>query len=325
MIKCGIAGLGTWGRVLVDSIQGKSDKIVVVAGATGRKERAADYCAEKNIRLVDSIDDLIADPEIDGIILATPHSQHVQQIEACAHAGKPVFTEKPMTLNGEEARTAAEVMAGAGLPFCVGFNRRFLPAMQKLAKIANDGTLGKVIHIEGNISGNGGLRYPADHWRSSHAESPAGGMTAMGVHMMDSIISIMGRVKTLRAVSERHATPNNVDDTTFASLKFENGATGVLTTLFATNKLWRIQVFGDKGWAEVRDETRLEVRLIGGEPSVEDFAGFDMNRAELEAFADLITDGTPYLVPVDDAVHGIDIMDAIVAAARDGSEVTLPD
>jgi predicted dehydrogenase len=324
MIKIGIAGLGGWGQTLVNSVQGKSDKAVFVAGATGRKERAVDYCAEKNIRLLDSYEDLIADPEIDGVVLATLHSQHTQQIEAAAHAGKPVFVEKPMTLDGTDAQSCADVMSGAGLPLCVGFNRRFLPAMQKLVQVAQDGTLGKLLHIEGNISGNGSLRYPEGHWRSNRAESPAGGMTAMGVHMMDAIISVMGHVKSLRAVSERHATPIDVDDTTFATLKFENGLTGLLTTIFATQKLWHIRVFGDKGWAEVHGETNFELRPLGGEPVVEDFSGFDMNRAELEGFADTIANGTPYRVPTADAVHGIHILNAIMEGAESGAEVQIP-
>ena len=323
MIKCGIAGLGKWGRVLVDSVQNKSDKITFTAGVTGRKNLAEDYCAENGIRLLDDYDALLADPEIDGIVLATPHSQHAEQIEAAAHAGKPVFVEKPITLDPDAARAAADAMAGAGLPLCVGFNRRFLPGMIKLKHLATSGTLGTILHIEGNISGNGGLRYGPEHWRASADESPAGGMTAMGVHMMDAMISILGPVKSLRAVSTKHALTGAVDDTTFATLNFDAGPTGVLTTLFATERLWRIQVFGDKGWAEVRDETRLEYRPLGGERSVEEFPGFDMERAELEAFADTLTDGTTYAVPVDDAIHGIEILKAIQRAAKDGSEVSL--
>ena len=130
-------------------------------------------------------------------------------------------------------------------------------------------------------------------------------------------------VESLRAVSERHAAPVAIDDTTFASLKFQSGVTGVLTTMFATQQLWRVQVFGDKGWAEVRDQDRFEMRLIEGDTIVEDMSGTDIERAELEAFADTITDGTPFLVPVDDAIHGIEVLAAITRAAKDGSEVTL--
>tara|TARA_R110000787_G_scaffold63679_10_gene143898 strand:- start:66014 stop:67135 length:1122 start_codon:yes stop_codon:yes gene_type:complete len=325
MIKCGIAGCGKWGQVLIDSVQGISDKITFTAGVTGRKERAVDYCAAKGIDLRDDFQALLDDPELDGIVLATPHSQHAEQVILAAAAGKPVFCEKPFTLDADDARRAVDAMDGAGLPLCIGFNRRFLPAMRKLKGLVQSGALGDIIHAEGNISGNGALRYGPEHWRASRDESPAGGMTAMGVHMMDSMIGILGRVERLRAVSERHAAPTDIDDTTFASLKFESGVTGVMTTLFATRRLWRVQVFGTLGWAEVRDETILEVRMIDGdEISVEDFSGFDMERAELEAFADTLSGNVPYLVPNEDVVHGIDILNAIERAAAEGSEIALP-
>lgn len=321
MIRCGVAGLGRWGRVLIDSVQGNSDKITVTAGVTGRKERAVDYCAEKGIDLRDDFADLLADPDIDAVVLATPHTQHVDQIIAAAKAGKPVFCDKPLTLTAADARRAAEATNAAGLPLCVGFNRRFLPGMIKLKELAASGALGTLLHIEGNISGNGGLRYGPEHWRASETESPAGGMTAMGVHMMDAMISVCGHVDHLRAVSERRATPVPVDDTTFATLKFKSGVTGVLTTMFATQSLWRIQVFGSKGWAEVRDQDRLEVRLIEGGSTVEEFPGFDMEHAEMEAFADTVSTGATFPVPLDDAIHGIAILEAIVAASKSGDVV----
>jgi predicted dehydrogenase len=324
MIRCGVAGLGRWGRVLIDSVQGKSDKITVTAAVTGRKELALEYCAEKGIDLRDDFTDLLNDPEIDAIVLATPHTQHADQIVAAAKAGKPVFCDKPLTLTAAEARRAVKAMQDAKLPLCVGFNRRFLPAMIKLRELVMSGGLGTLLHVEGNISGNGGLRYGPEHWRASETESPAGGMTAMGVHMMDAILSIMGPVESLRAVSERRATPVPVDDTTFAALKFKSGVSGVLTTLFATQALWRIQVFGSLGWAEVRDQDIFEVRTIAGERVREDLSGTDIERAELEAFADTVTSGAIFPVPVDDAIHGIEILDAVVEASKKGTEVKLP-
>ncbi|MBO6948772.1 MAG: Gfo/Idh/MocA family oxidoreductase [Rhodospirillales bacterium] len=323
MIRCGVAGLGRWGRVLVDSVQSKSDKVTFTAGVTGRKERAVDYCDDKKIDLLDDFSELLSHADVDAVVLATPHTQHVDQIVAAAEAGKPVFCDKPLTLNEADARRAADACKAAGLPLCVGFNRRFLPAMIKLKELATSGALGTLLHIEGNISGNGGLRYGPEHWRASETESPAGGMTAMGVHMMDAMMSIGGHVDHLRAVSERRATPVPVDDTTFATLKFKNGITGVLTTLFATHALWRIQVFGSKGWAEVRDQDRLDVRMIEGENTVEDYSGFDMERAELEAFADTVASGAEFPVPLEDAIHGIAILEAIIKASKTGDDVKL--
>ena len=110
MINAGIIGLGRWGQNLVNSIQGKSDKIRVVAGATRtRAQEAVDYAAKQGFPLVDSVAALLADPKIDAVILATPHTQRVELITAAAKAGKHVFTEKPLTLTSAEAAPCLKV------------------------------------------------------------------------------------------------------------------------------------------------------------------------------------------------------------------------
>ncbi len=323
MIRAGIVGIGRWGQTLVSSVQGKSEKIRFTAGVTGRKALAQEYCDKHGIRLLDSLDEMLADADIDAVVLATPHTQHADQVVACAAAGKAVLVEKPFTLVPTDAKRAVAAIQAAGKPLCVAFNRRFSPPMVMLREMVQSGRLGTVLHVEGNISGSGGLRYKAGHWRASETESPAGGMTAMGVHMADAMIAIMGPVASVRAVSERRVLTTDVDDTTFAALKFKGGATGVLTTLFASQQFWRVQVFGDKGWAEVRDYTRLEFRPIEGKPEVIEYPPFDMEEAELEAFADTVAGSASYPVTLADAEHGVDILDAVIRSAKSGETVTL--
>ena len=103
MIRAAIIGIGTWGRNLVTSVQGKSDAIRFVAGATRTPAKAADFCQQQGIRLLASYERLLADREIDAMVLATPHSQHAEQIIAAAHSGKHVFVEKPLGLHAREA------------------------------------------------------------------------------------------------------------------------------------------------------------------------------------------------------------------------------
>src|SRR5262249_8494605 len=98
MIKAAIIGLGRWGQNLVNSAQDKSDAIRFVAGATRTPARVAAYAREKGFPLHDSYDKALADPNIDAVVLATPHTQHARQIVAAARAGKHVFTEKPLAL-----------------------------------------------------------------------------------------------------------------------------------------------------------------------------------------------------------------------------------
>src|SRR5262245_62543139 len=84
MLNAAIVGLGRWGQNLVNSVQGKSSAIRFTAGATRTVAKAADYAREKGFPLHDSFEKILADPDIDAIVLATPHTQHARQVVAAA-------------------------------------------------------------------------------------------------------------------------------------------------------------------------------------------------------------------------------------------------
>src|SRR4051812_830397 len=106
MIRAAIVGIGTWGRNLVEATKG-SNAIRFVAGATRTPSAAQAFCEQHGIRLRDRYDDLLADREVDAVVLATPHSMHCEQIIAAAKAGKHVFVEKPL---GVDARSAEQAV-----------------------------------------------------------------------------------------------------------------------------------------------------------------------------------------------------------------------
>jgi predicted dehydrogenase len=322
-VRAGIAGLGRWGQVLTNAIS-ESDAITFPAGCTGRKDRARDFCTKNNIDLRDSLDDLLVDPDLDAIVLATPHSQHAEQMIACARAGKHVFVEKPFTLSVESAEHAAAALTEAGLVCALGHNRRFLPAMQRLREIVTSGEIGTPLHVEANISIPAGARHAEGHWRTDPTESPAGGMTALGVHMTDALISLMGPVTEVRATSEQRILKNNIDDVTFMTMRFADGATGYMSTVFVTAKIWFIRVMGSEGWASMRGYQKVARRGLEDEAeTLETFDAISTECAELEAFAEAVSGGASYPLPVAEAVHGSALLEAIVRSAASGESVEL--
>ncbi|TVQ28898.1 MAG: gfo/Idh/MocA family oxidoreductase, partial [Geminicoccaceae bacterium] len=172
MIDLAIVGLGRWGRVLVDSVQGQSERVRFTKAATRTPANAEGYAAAKGLALVQDLDALLADPTVDGIVLATPHSQHAAQVIQAAAAKKPVFCEKPFTLTRESAAAAVAAATEAGIVLAVGHNRRFLPAVQRMHALIAEGAIGKLLHVEGNMSGHVGQRYKAGMWRVDPSESP---------------------------------------------------------------------------------------------------------------------------------------------------------
>ncbi|HJO69523.1 MAG TPA: Gfo/Idh/MocA family oxidoreductase [Rhodospirillales bacterium] len=318
VIDAAIVGLGRWGRRIVESVQGQSEAIRFVAAVTRTPANAAEFADGAGLAVGDDFDAILKRADVDAVVLATPNSQHAGQIAAAAAAGKHVLVEKPFTLDRASAVTAAEAAARAGIVLAPAHNRRFLPAVAELRARLAQGQLGTLCHVEANYSSGSGYRYHDGMWRALRAESPAGSMTATGIHILDALIGLFGRITRVQAQSLRRVLTIDVDDTTSALLQFENGMSGYLATLGATADDWRLQAFGAHGWAEIRPDNRLCVRIGDAEPELIVFETIDTVRAELEAFAAAITGEAPYPVPVEDAVHGVAVMEAMDVAAAEG-------
>jgi predicted dehydrogenase len=318
VIDAAIVGLGRWGQRIVGSVQGQSEVIRFVAAVTRTPANAAEFADGAGIVVGDDYSAILKRADVDAIVLATPNSQHAGQIVAAAEAGKHVLVEKPFTLDRASAASTAQAAANAGIVLAPAHNRRFLPSIAELRGRLTQGQLGTLCHVEANYSSGSGYRYRDGMWRALRAESPAGSMTATGIHILDGLVGLFGRITRVQAQSRRRVLAIDIDDTTSALLDFENGMTGYLGTLGATADDWRLQVFGADGWAEIRPDNRLCIKIGEAEPEAIVFETIDTVRAELDAFAAAITGEAPYPVPVDDAVHGVAVMEAMDLAAAEG-------
>ena len=328
MLRAAIVGLGRWGQNLVNSVQEKSDAIRFTAGATRTVEKAAAYAQEKGFPLHDSYEKVLADPEIDVVVLATPHTQHAGQVMAAAQAGKHVFVEKPLALNWESANEATRACKAARVTLGVGYNWRFQPALQEIRRMLEDGRLGKLLHVEGNFCGPSAYRFPQGHWRHEREEGPAGGMTGRGVHTVDAYLYLAGRIASVHAMSFRRTLDYGIDDTTSMLFEFASGATGYLGTVLATAETWRMQVFGSRGWVEVGDVQHLttwEMRmclvdpdnlLVHHKPEVMTFPNVSTERAELENFARAVAEKRALAAPGGDEEHNVAVLEAVLKSAE---------
>jgi len=326
MINAAIVGMGRWGQTLVNSVAGSSDVITFVAGNTRTPSKVVDYAAEKGIKLHSSYEDVLADDNVDALVLASPHSVHFDQIMAAADAGKHVFCEKPFCLNAADARTALNALASNRLKVAIGHNRRFSPNAIKLKEMIDSGELGDMIQIEGNFSAN--MAGYAGEWRESRAESPAGGMTSLGIHAIDMFVNLFGRVKSVQAVSRRITMPYDIDDSTMILMDFENGQSGYLGSVAATGTLWQVRAFGNKGWGNIFAHDQFTAQLTDGSFIEESWDGYPYPgmptiKAEMEAFAADCEGGAPFPATPDQILHATAVLEAVITSAETGTRVTL--
>ena len=327
VVNAAIVGLGRWGQRLVESVKEdgvERTNIQFVSGVTRSPNKVTGFCDQHNIQLYDTYATLLADSTIDAIVLATPHSQHVEQIKSAAAAKKHVFVEKPVALDIQGAQQAIGACEQAGVVLGAGFNRRFLPAYQELNRQLKNGSLGQALHIEGNFSGAFGYQYSSDMWRGTIAENPAGGMAAMGIHVLDSMIHLMGPVTAVQAQSHRQVIDAEIDDTTSVLLQFQSGASGYLSTIMTTAPIFRLHLFGSKAWAAMSNQDRLEIEKIEGGSETLDFNPTDTLRCELEAFAQSIKSTEHYPVTHAEIQNGVAAMAAVARSALlDGERVII--
>jgi predicted dehydrogenase len=321
-----MVGIGRWGRTLVGSVQGKSDKFRFTAGYNRTRVNAEAFCAEHGLKLADGLDEILADPEIDAVVFATPHSEHGAQVERTAAAGKHVFMEKPFTLDRRGAARALDAVARAGVVLGVAYPRRFHPNTRELKRRIEDGRLGTIAHCHAEQNSPAGLFMDLRSWRADPAEAPAGGMTAMGVHNVDAMIGLFGDIDEVYASSIRRTVSYDAEDTTSVIFGFANGMSASLLSCLATAVSYRLAVFGEKGCAELVTPN-LDFRFTATPdampagrhaqpaPEVIENRGANTLLAELDAFAEAIGGGAPYPIPADQILHGVAVFEAIVQSA----------
>ena len=316
MIHAAIAGLGRWGRRLVEASIGH-ERLKIVRAVEPELEGAQDFCAEHRLELTASLDAVLADPAIDAVLLATPHSLHPAQVMACAAADKHVFCEKPLALCVADAARMFDACRQAGTVLAVGHNRRFWPAMAALRDIVASGELGAILHIEGHNSNENSQNITAG-WRLSPEESPGGGLTGAGLHVLDAFVSLLGPVRRVYArLNSRQQGPPPLDSAMLA-LDFANGATGALATVRATPLYWRVHVFGWHGSAEVLDEGTMILRKTASQPQRLSWPAIDVLRAELDAFADAIEHKRAFPVPEAEVLATLAAFEAALRSMQSG-------
>ena len=323
MIKAAIIGLGRWGKGLVTSAHANPAKrIRFVHGVSKEPEDVRDFAKQHGFRLSTDIADAIADPDVQAVFLATPHSLHVDQVAAVAGAGKHVWCEKPLALSRAEAERAVAATRKAGVVLGSGNNKRCFSSMRELKRVVAGGTLGEILHIEGHFSNDHSTRVSGG-WRDDPRESPGYGMTGAGLHILDAFVNLVGPMRSIDARGFSRKPSPDPRDVVAVLAQFENGATGLMATIRATLPFWRVHVFGTKGMAEARDEDTLTLAYIGGKTETKTYEKVDSLQVLTDSFADAVEGRAPFLVSTQEMIDMIGAFAAVTRSLEKGAPVEL--
>lgn len=322
-VRIALVGMGWWGKKMLDVLQAAPDDIKVVRAVEPNHNDVAALCAERGVSLTADYQDALNDPEVEAVVLATPHSLHGEQIEAAVAAKKHIFCEKPLSLTKAGAVRSVGLCQDASLVLGMGHERRFEPPVMEMLAQADAGELGRIHQIEANFSHDKFLMLDRENWRLKADEAPAGGMTATGIHLLDLSVRLLGPAHSVLCLCEQLSSDLPQGDTVSAYIRFEGGGTSYVSASLANPFMSRFTVYGSKGWIDIRDKAHVEApdgwivtsAMAGGPIEVREVAPAEPVRDNLVAFARAVRGRETYPITADHLVNNIALLEAVFTSA----------
>ena len=261
--QLGVIGTGWFASTLTAAAATTGRGRVASCFARSPKRRD-DFAQRHGCAAADSVDALLGDPEITGVLIATPHSTHEELVVAAAQAGKHVFVEKPLTLTRAAAERAIAATEDAGVTLQVGHNRRRQAANRHIAAMIEHDELGRVLQVDAVHTSPIGHDPSLPGWRADPDECPAGGMSALGVHMVDTFHYFLGPATRVMAMSTRRGEASGLDRATTVLIEYAAGPLATLSTSCYATVVTSLSVHGEDAavWNEA-DGARLLLQARG--------------------------------------------------------------
>jgi len=308
-VKLAIVGLGRWAKVLTRA-SAKSEKLRIVAGYSRSAEKREAFRAEIGVPAAPSMEAILGDASIEGVILTVPNEQHLPMATLAAKAKKHVYTEKPIASSLVEGLQIAALEKKYGITVTVGHSARLMAGIRKIREAIDAGELGRVAFIEANFSNNRALELTPKTWRWYKDKAPGGPLSQLAIHQFDVLHYLGGEVMEASGMASKLSPVGaEVDDQSMTLLKFADGKIGYVGSCWTSPGIFSVRVFGSKGlmhyeidfdtWDtpdQLHKKSTLYIqRGIDGYAKREELKvpESDMFRAELEMFAESCRTGKP--------------------------------
>lgn len=325
-VRLGSIGLGWWGGELAKGVAatGRGKIVACFARSTETRDR---FAAEYDCEPAESLEALLHGFDLDGVLIATPHSTHRDLAVQAAHAAKHVFVDKPLTLTVADADEVLAAAEANGVVVQVGHNRRRQHANRMIRQMIDVGELGYVHSLQAHHSAPLLFNPELAAWRRSRDENPVGGMAALGVHQLDTFQYLAGPIVKVGTMSTRFLEDGEVDDVSVMNFEFESGALGQLLVTQAAGPIVDVVVNGTEATARnLMDGQMLTVQRRGSaEPESFDIQQTDTIAEEMSEFCGAING---QVSPETDGRVGrsiVAVLEAIITSAHQSSFVDVVD
>ena len=246
-VKLAIVGLGRWAKVLTKAAQ-KSNIFEIVVGYSRSENKRTDYSSEFGIPTVNSIEEILSNDKIKGVIITVPNEQHYSVSKQVAESGKHVYTEKPISNLLSDGIKMAELQSKNNIIMIVGHSARLLSGIKIIKEAINNGKLGKLSFLESNFSNERALTLTPDTWRWYKDRAPGGPLSQLAIHQFDVLHYLGGEVGAVSSIASKLSPVGaEVDDQSMTTIKFKNGALGYVGSCWTSPGVFYVRAFGQKG------------------------------------------------------------------------------
>jgi UDP-N-acetyl-2-amino-2-deoxyglucuronate dehydrogenase len=315
------AGTGMWAPRLAGAAQ-RAGLSILTCHSRDERRRAA-FAERFGCRATATLEEAIAHPDVNGVVIATPNDVHEEQVLACAEHGRHVLVEKPIadTLEaGQRMRAACEE---AGVALMVGHAFRRLGAARRTKELIDTGALGRVVLAEANMSLPGSFKPGA--WRAHRSRNPGGPLMQLGIHHVDTLACWLGPVRHAEGRFAHVHASAAIDDVGVATLAFASGALGAVTGSYVSPKTFSVRLLGTEAaldyrcdfsvWPDAAVLDRVTSLTLDGEPV--DFEERDMLAEELAEFGACIRGEATVETGADEGLAALRVILQALGAERE--------
>jgi predicted dehydrogenase len=316
-----MVGTGMWAPRLADAAGRAGLELVTCFSRDA--QRRGEFAERFGCEPAASFEEAIGHPGVEGVVLVTPNDVHEEQALACAERGRHVFVEKPIADSVDAGERMRRGCAEAQVTLIVGHAFRRLGAARRVKQLLDEGTLGRVVLAEANMSLPGSLKPEA--WRAHRERNPGGPIMQLGIHHVDTLAYWLGPLRRATGRFAQVHTAADIDDVGVVTLEFESGALGSLTGSYVSAKTLSLRLLGTEGvldyrtdfsvWPDARALDAVTTLTLAGEPV--DFEERDMLAEELAEFGRCIRGEAEPETGADEGIAALAaVLDALAANAE---------
>jgi len=244
----GIVGLGMWGENRMKNVLSKATQVRVKTCYHYKPEKARAFADRWGVEIAPTYEEMLADPDIEGVFIFTANYLHREQTVAAAEANKHVYLTKPIADTVADARQMQAACEKAGVLCYVDHGSTTADDAFRMKWVIEQGLIGDVIMAEAQQSSGWGLRLKGDEWRAQAKTCPGGALIQVGCYNTGTLYLLFGQAERVTAFSRNDYTPHDIEDATMLLVEYPTGTIASVASSYAVSvNTFYYRLYGSKG------------------------------------------------------------------------------